>query len=212
MNYDQKGMFAPFTILTSVLTGICFPLLGSTIALDLQIRTNYYIEGLILVVLGGFVAQWILAHTIHDLYHISIEPRVTLSIKHLKNLLILSLIILFCITLYLTLARGWPILIFAAIGLVVSLYAEGLFHHEYQMAIGAMFLVIGSFYVQTGTLFFDFLIWMKVISIALFAFFSQYGWLLIYRLDDYKFSDSKKNKNILLTKLSLVFLIFYFIL
>jgi hypothetical protein len=102
-------------------------------------------------------------------------------------------------------------MLFSIIGFVVSIYAKGILHHESQMAFGAMFLVIGSFYVQVGTLNLDSIIWLKVIFISLFAFFSQYGWLLIYRLDDYNWDLKKKNYSLLITKSGLIFLILYFI-
>jgi hypothetical protein len=211
MKLDKKGMLAPFTILTSVITGAGFPLLGSLLALDLQVINTAYIEGIGLVMVGGFMAHWVLAHAIHDLFHMELEERITFSKKTLKILLVGSLIILFTIALYLTIQCGWPVLVFAVIGGLVSLYAEGLMHHESQMAFGAMFLVIGGFYVQVGTLDLDYRTWFQVLCISLFAFFSQYGWLLFYRLDDYRYNEKIKNRSILVTKAALFFLIIYFI-
>ena len=212
MKFEKKGMLAPYTIITSIVTGACFPLLGSIIAMDLGVINEFFTEGILLVVIGGFIAHWVLAHTIHDLYHIDLESRVTFSKRTLKILLVISLIILLSIAFYLTFQRGWPVIVFSIIGGVMSLYAEGLLHHESQMAFGAMFLIFGGFYVQAGTLNLDYLIWMQVLCISLFAFFSQYGWLLIYRLDDYKYNEKIKNRNILITKVGLLFLILYFIL
>lgn len=162
--------------------------------------------------LGGFIAHWVLAHTVHDLFHIEIEERLTFSKRTLKTLLVVSLLILLGIATYLTMQRGWPVMVFSVIGGVMSMYAEGLLHHESQMAFGAMFLVIGGFYVQAGTLNLDYIIWVRVLCISLFAFFSQYGWLLIYRLDDYKYNERKKNISILVTKFAIFFLILYFLL
>lgn len=212
MKLEKKGMFAPFTVITSMITGAAFPLLGSLLALDLRIIETAYIEGIVLVMLGGFTTHWVLAHTIHDLYHIKIEERVTLSKKALKALMVISLVILLPIAIYLTIQRGWPVLVFAIIGGIVSLYAEGLLHYEFQMAFGAMFLVIGGFYVQVGTLDLDYSIWLKVMCISIFAFISQYGWHLLYRLDDYGWSKKIKNRSILITKSALFFLIIYFLL
>ena len=212
MKFQSKGMLSPFTIMTSVLTGVGFPLLGSFVALDIGVVDTIYVEGLFLVAIGGFLAHWVLAHCIHDLYHIDIQNRVTFSKKTLRILLIIALATLSAIGLYLAFQRGWPVVVFAIIGLLASLYAEGLLHFPSQMAIGAMFLVIGSFYVQVGTLGLDYIAWLKVICIAMFSFISQYGWLKIYRLDDYKYSDKIKNKNILLTKSALIFLILYILL
>jgi hypothetical protein len=212
MKFQSKGMLSPFTVMTSVLTGVGFPLLGSFVALDIGVVDTLYINGLILVAIGGFLAHWVLAHCIHDLYHINIENRVTFSKKTLRILLIISLVVLSAIGLYLAFQRGWPVIVFAIIGLLATLYAEGLLHFPSQMAIGAMFLVIGSFYVQVGTLNLDYIVWLKVICIALFSYISQYGWLKIYRLDDYEYSDKLKNKNILLTKSALIFLILYILL
>ena len=65
-------------------------------------------------------------------------------------LFVISLIILISIAIYLTVERGWPVMVFAIIGGIMSMYAEGLLHHESQMAFGAMFLVIGAFYFQSG--------------------------------------------------------------
>jgi len=212
MKSIEKGMLAPFTIITSALTGILFPLLGSFIALDLNLIDTLYIEGVILVTIGGFIAHWLCAHSIHDIYHLKIEERSTISVKGLKITLILSIIILLSIAIYLTILRGWPVMLFAIIGAIMCLYADGLLHHESQMAFGAMFLVIGSFYVQVKTFNLDAFIWMNVLLIALFAFFSQYGWLLFYRIDDYKWNPKIKIKSILLAKIGLIFLILYFIL
>lgn len=212
MKLEKKGMLAPFTAITSIITGAGFSLLGSLLALDLRVIETAYIEGIVLVMFGGFIAHWVLAHTIHDLYHVKIEKRITLSKKSLKTLMIISLILLLTIAIYLTIQRGWPVFVFASIGALVCLYAEGLLHHESQMAIGAMFLVIGGFYVQVGTLDLDYIIWLRVICMAIFAFLSQYGWLLFYRLDDYKYNEKIKNKSILVTKSALVLLILYFLL
>lgn len=211
MEFEKKGMLAPFTILTSVITGVGFPLLGSVLALDLGVINEFYIEGIVLVLVGGFIAQWLFAHTIHDLFHIEMEKRMTFSKKSLKTLFVISLFILLGIAIYLTMQRGWPVMAFAIIGGVMSMYAEGLLHHESQMAFGAMFLVIGGFYVQVGTLNLGYIIWLRTIFISLFAFFSQFGWLLLYRLDDYGYSEQRKNLSILVTKFALFFLILYFL-
>jgi len=212
MKFEKKGMLAPFTVITSTITGVGFPLLGSLVALDLGIIKTVYIEGIALVVIGGFLAQWVLAHTIHDIYHVDIEKRITFSKKTLKILLVISASFLLGIAIYLAIQRGWPVLIFAIIGGIMSLYTEGLLHHESQMAFGAMFLVIGSFYVQAGTLHLDHITWFKILCISLFAFLSQYGWILIYRLDDYKYNEKRKNRSILITKSALFFLILYLLL
>ena len=212
MKFEKKGMLAPFTVITSTITGIGFPLLGSLVALDLGITKTIYIEGIVLVMIGGFLTQWVLAHTIHDIYHMDIEERITFSKNTLKVLLAISASFLLGIAIYLAIQRGWPVLIFAIIGGIVSLYAEGLLHHESQMAFGAMFLVIGSFYVQSGTLHLDYITWFKILCISLFAFLSQYGWILIYRLDDYKYNEKRKNRSILITKSALFLLIIYLLL
>lgn len=212
MSFEKKGMLAPFTILTSIFTGVGFPLIGSLIALDVGVIKSLYINGIILVLIGGFLAHWVFAHAIHDYYHYDIEKRITFSKNSLIVLFAISLVILLSIAIYLTIERGWPVMVFAIIGGIMSMYAEGLLHHESQMAFGAMFLVIGGFYVQVGTLNLSYIIWMQVLFIALFAFFSQYGWLLIYRLDDYKYNEQIKNRNILITKVGILFLILYFIL
>jgi len=211
MSFEKKGMIAPFTILTSLLTGFGFPLIGIVVAFDLGVIESFYINGVILVLIGGFLAQWVFAHAVHDYYHMDIEKRMTFSKKTLKILFVISLIILLSIAIYLSFERGWPVFVFSVIGGIVSLYAEGLLHHESQMAFGAMFLVIGAFYVQAGTLDLEFIVWLRVIFIAFFAFFSQLGWLLLYRLDDYKYDEKRKNISILVTKTSIFFLILYFI-
>lgn len=209
MKFESKGMLGLFTIFTSFITGSIFPLIGSLVALNTGAVESLYLEGVALVMIGGFIAHWILAHTVHDLLHMKLESRQTFSRSTLKILLVVSIIILFSIALYLTWQRGWPVMVFAIIGFVVSLYAEGLLHHESQMAFGAMFLVLGGFYVQAGTLMLDTIIWIKVLCISLFAFFSQYGWLLFYRIDDYQFSVKVKDRSILITKIGLLFLVVY---
>jgi len=122
-----------------------------------------------------------------------------------------SAIFLLGIAIYLSIQRGWPVFIFAVIGAVLCVYAEGFLHHDSQMAFAAIFLVIGGFYVQAGTLELNFRIWLSVISMSLFAFFAQYDWIIFYRLDDYKYDKHMKNRSILLTKLSIIFLILYFL-
>ena len=212
MKFESKGMLGPFTIFTSFITGAIFPLIGSLVALNLGAVHTLYLEGVALVMLGGFIAHWILSHTIHDLVHLKIEERHTLSKRTLKILLVFSLVVLLSIAFYLTWQRGWPVMVFAVIGMIVSLYAEGLLHHESQMAFGAMFLVIGGFYVQAATLALDYIVSIKVICMSLFAFFSQYGWLLFYRLDDYKWDAKIKNWSIIVAKSGLFFLVLYLLL
>ena len=212
MNSEEKGMLSYFTIITSILTGAFFPLLGSLLAIDLNIIETFYYEGLILVLVGGFIAHWILAHSIHDYYHYDIEKRKTFSKKHLKIMIYVTIAFLLVVMIYLTIQTGWPVTVLGIIGVILCLYAEGLFHHESQMAFGAMLLVIGGFYVQVATLDLSLIIWLKVLSISLFAFFSQLGWLLFYRLDDYSWSQKVKIKSILIAKTGLIFLIIYFLL
>lgn len=212
LKFEKKGILSPFTIVTCIFTGAIFPLLGSLIALDLGVIEKPYYIGIALVMIGGFIAHWILSHTLHDLIHMKIEKRETWSRNTLLNLFIISAIVLLAIAIYLTFERGWPVMVFSIIGAVLSLYAEGILHHESQMAFGAMFLVIGGFYVQAATLDLNAVVWIKVVCMSLFAFFSQYGWLLFYRIDDYKFDIKKKNTSILITKTGLIFLIFYFLL
>jgi hypothetical protein len=212
MALDMKGLLSPFTLLTSFLTGMGFPLIGALIFLDLEQDHPLYFIGLVLTMIGGFIAHWLLAHSIHDYFKRDTQNRKTISKNGLRLIYILSIFILFTIATYLSIYRGWPVLIFSIIGLICCTYAEGILHHESQMAFGAMFLVIGGFYVQAGTLLLDSLIWIKVILMALFAFFSQYGWLLFYRIDDYKWDDKIKNRSILITKSALLFLILYLLL
>ncbi|KAA0000384.1 MAG: hypothetical protein FE047_01620 [Thermoplasmata archaeon] len=211
MSIGEKGMLSPFTVFTSIVTGGFFPLLGSFFAG--LFLSHIYWNGVILTSIGGFLAHYVLAHTIHDLYHYKIEERHTLDKKMLKILLAVSSAILLSIAIYLAYYSGWPVLVFSIIGAVACLYAEGLLHHESQMAFGAMFLVIGSFYVQVGY-FKDFDIgikpWIELILLSLFAFFSQYGWLLFYRLDDYGWSKEVRNKSILIAKIGLLFLVAVF--
>jgi len=211
MPFGSKGMLSPFTILTSFITGGLFPFLGSLVAVDTGATETLNLTNMLIVIVGGFLAHWVLAHTIHDLYHYN-EKRETFSKTTLKTLLVVSLFILIGIALYLSYTVGWLVLVFSAIGGVACLYAEGLIHHESQMAIGAFFLVVGAFYVQTGTLLLSIKILLRLLSISLFAFFSQYGWLLFYRLDDYGYSPAVKNRSIIITKTGLPFLITYFLL
>ncbi|MBC7128656.1 MAG: hypothetical protein H5T45_02875 [Thermoplasmatales archaeon] len=211
MSIEAKGMLSPFTILTCVITGGFFPLLGSffySLFYD-----KIYWNGVILTAIGGFIAHYFLAHTIHDLIHLKIEKRVTTSEKTLKVLFVISAAILLSIAIYLAYYSGWPVIVFAVIGAITCLYAEGLIHHESQMAFGAMFLVIGSFYVQYGYFKVEIPVkaWVELSLLSLFAFFSQYGWLLFYRIDDYGFSAKKKNESILITKLGLIFLVLLFL-
>lgn len=179
---------------------------------------HVYWEGVILTAFGGFMAHYFLAHTIHDLFHYRIEKRVTFGKKYLKILLIVTLLILLSIAIYLTIKCGWPVFVFSVIGAITCMYAEGLLHHESQMAFGAMFLVIGSFYVQVGydggvenAVSIGVKPWVELLLLSLFAFFSQYGWLLFYRLDDYGWSKETRNKSILITKIGLVFLALTFL-
>ena len=218
MALEEKGITSPFTILTSVITGGLFPILGAVFAYDTGVIKDFgdiYWTGLALTSVGGFLAHYLLSHTIHDLYHYDIEKRATFSKRTLKILLAVSLVILLSIAVYLTLIAGWPVMVCSIIGAVACMYAEGLIHAESQMAFGAMFLVIGSFYVQAGyyhhamDAFRDIsgMVWLRLLFLSLFAFFSQYGWLLFYRLDDYGWSPKVRNESILITKIGLPFLI-----
>ncbi len=218
MAVEKKGIFSPFTIATSFITGGLFPILGSFFAYASGALGSFkelYWGGVFLTAIGGFIAHWLLAHTIHDIYHYEQGERMTWSKNTLKALMVASAIILLLIAIYLTLQAGWPVMLFALIGAVACIYAEGLIHHESQMAFGAMFLVIGSFYVQVGYHHHALnafsaipsMIWLKLIFLSLFAFFSQYGWLLFYRLDDYGWSPKVRNESILITKIGLPFLI-----
>ncbi len=217
MLLEEKGITSPFTLATCVITGGLFPLLGgffasATGAVPLA---DLAWGALGLTAVGGFLAHYMLSHTIHDLFHYELEERATLSRRTLKLLLVATLLVLLGIAVYLTLQAGWPVMAFAVVGAAVSMYAEGLFHSEIQMALGAMFLVIGSFYVQVGSLYHGLeafgsingMIWLKLVFLSLFAFFSQYGWLLFYRLDDYDWSPRMRNKSILIAKIGLPFLI-----
>ncbi|RLF39238.1 MAG: hypothetical protein DRN21_03870 [Thermoplasmata archaeon] len=214
MALEQKGMLSPFTIFTSIITGGFFPLLGSFFAALFLDRI--YWTGVALTSIGGFLAHYLLSHTIHDIFHYDIESRRTLSKNALKTLLGISLVILLFIAFYLTYQSGWPVMVFAVIGALTCMYAEGLIHHESQMAFGAMFLVIGAFYVQMGyfmnmdEVFSLWKEWLEVTLLSLFAFFSQYGWLLFYRLDDYGWDPKKRNESILMTKIGLIFLVALF--
>ncbi len=215
MAIEKKGMLSPFTVFTSIITGGFFPLLGSFFA-SLFVNKIYF-AGIVLTAVGGFIAHYVLAHTIHDIFHYEIEPRLTMSKKALKILLFLSASILLAIAIYLTYYAGWPVLVFSIIGAVACMYAEGLIHHEAQMAFGAMFLVIGSFYVQVGysegvkgAFAIGVKPWVELVLLSLFAFFSQYGWLLFYRLDDYGWSEKVRNESILITKIGLIFLVAVF--
>lgn len=217
MGIEKKGIFSPFTIATSIITGGFFPLLGSFFAYASGAIESgeLYWGGILLTAVGGFIAHWLLAHTIHDIYHYEQGERMTWGKNTLRILMVISVILLLLIAIYLTLQAGWPVMVFALIGAVACIYAEGLIHHESQMAFGAMFLVIGSFYVQVGyhhhaldaLSAIPSMIWLKLVFLSLFAFFSQYGWLLFYRLDDYGWSPEVRNKSILITKFGLLFLI-----
>ena len=218
MAIEEKGMLSPFTLFTSIITGGFFPLLGSFFAKIAVPSINIYWMGVTLTSIGGFLTHYFLAHTIHDLYHMKIEKRITLSKRALKIIFAIVAAILLFIAFYLTYYTGWPVLAFAAIGAIASMYAEGLIHHESQMAVGAMFLVIGSFYVQLGyamhgnvaKVFSYSMAWIECLLLSLFAFFSQYGWLLFYRLDDYGWDPKKRNESILITKIGLIFLVAVF--
>jgi hypothetical protein len=212
MKLDSKGLLSPFSLITSIITGMGFPLIGSLIILDIGNNYSIYPFGLLLTIIGGFIAHWLLAHSTHDYFKKLDNKRRTISKKSLKIVFVFSIISLLIIAIYLSIQRGWPVIVFSLIGLICCFYVEGVLHHESQMAFGAMFLVIGSFYIQVGTLNLDYLIWLKVIMMSLFAFFSQYGWLLFYRLDDYNWNKKIKNKSILITKTGIIFLIFYLLL
>ncbi len=78
------------------MTGGLFPLLGSVVAVTLGAVEKLDLSRLALVILGGFIAHWLLTHTIHDLLHFdegdAEGKRQTLSKKSLKGLMILSLV------------------------------------------------------------------------------------------------------------------------
>lgn len=193
------------------MTGGLFPFIGSVVALATGATATLNWFYILLVVIGGFTAHWVLAHTIHDIDHYDREARLTLSKKALKILMIGSIILLMLIAVYFTLQVGWPILVFSSIGFVACLYGEGLLHSEVQMAIAAFFLVVGGFYVQAGTLFLPPKIWLQVMCMGMFGFYAQYGWLLFYRIDDYGWDPGARNESILVSKIAIPFLIGYFL-
>ena len=190
-------------------------MLGSIAAVSTGALESIHLQRLILVVLGGFLAHWLLTHTIHDLLHYeegdAAGKRQTLSRKNLKILMVVSAAILLMIALYLTWMVGWPVLVFSVLGAVLCMYGRGLLYHESMMAFGALFLVIGAFYVQVGTFNIESVIWLKVVFLSWFSFFSQYGWLHMYRLDHYGWSERERNRGILITKMGLPFLSLYFL-
>jgi hypothetical protein len=68
MKFEKKGMLSPFTIITSIFTGCFFPIIGSYLSINLNVIETPYIEGIVLVIFGGFITHWILAHSIHDFF------------------------------------------------------------------------------------------------------------------------------------------------
>jgi len=51
--------------------------------MNLKVISKFYIEGIILVMVGGFIAHYILTHSFHDYFHMKIDKRSTLSKKKL---------------------------------------------------------------------------------------------------------------------------------
>ncbi|HDH81832.1 MAG TPA: hypothetical protein ENF91_01920, partial [Thermoplasmatales archaeon] len=63
MPIEEKGITSPFTILTSIITGGLFPILGSIFAYDTGAIKSFgdiYWTGLVLTSVGGFLAHYLL--------------------------------------------------------------------------------------------------------------------------------------------------------
>lgn len=203
----RKGTFSTYTIFTAILTGGAFSLIGSLIA------PETYLDRLILAAVGCFLAHWILSHAFHDLYHYTEKERKemsTVSTCMLKVLIIVSAVVLLFIAIYLALQAGWMVIVFAVIGAVLCTYAKHLLYHEIMYALAGFFALMGSFYVQTSHFSMDMLT-LKALLMSMFAFFTCYGWIHIYRLDHYGWTAKERNKGLTITKLGIPFLILYFL-
>jgi len=198
-----KGTFSSYSIFSSIFTGGTFSLIGSMLA------PKIYLDRLILTAFGCFMAHWILTHSFHDLFHYSEKERKEMSTstaRVLKIFIISSAIFLFCIAVYLALKAGWMVIVFTIIGACLCMYAKPVFYHEIMYALAGSFALLGSFYVQTSYFGLDVLT-LKVLFMAMFAFFTCYGWISLYHLDHYGWTAKGRNRGLALAKLGIPFLI-----
>ncbi|MFQ6084891.1 MAG: hypothetical protein ACE5OY_01295 [Candidatus Bathyarchaeia archaeon] len=180
-----KGIKSLEYLIFTFLSGISAAILGTLLAYP-----NLHLDRFILVLIGVFTLQAVVAHGIHDLYHGG--HRKTYSKRVLKILIAGGLILIAIIGAYLTYSSGWLVLLFAGAGIALSFYAKGLLYIEEMFPTAGALVVLGSYYVQASTLSF------QVAVLALCSFFWWYGGIHIYRLDDYGWSQKEKTKGLVL--------------
>ena len=83
MAIEKKGMLSPFTVFTSIITGGFFPLLGSFFA-GIFLEKIYW-TGVVLTAIGGFIAHYVLAHTIHDIFHYELGQHLHNHLQELSH-------------------------------------------------------------------------------------------------------------------------------
>lgn len=190
----SKGLASKEYILFSVLVAFQLSLLGSFAAWP-----TIYADRLILAGIAAFLAEGVMAHSVHDIVHGG--ERKTLSKKWLLTMFVVGTVAFFVIIVVLALKAGWPLLLFGAAGVVLSLYAKGLLYDEKMFSTGCFLVVLASYYVQTST------VTLGILMLAAFVFMLTFGGIRVYRLDDYPNPMEEKNKGLFLILLSIPFLI-----
>lgn len=190
----SKGLASKEYILFSILAGFQLSLLGSFAAWP-----TIYVDRLILAAIAAFLVEGVMSHSVHDIVHGG--ERKTLSKKWLLIMFAVGTVVFFVITVVLALMAGWPLLLFGAAGIILSLYAKGLLYDEKMFSTGCFLVVLASYYVQTST------VTPGILMLATFAFMLTLGGIHVYRIDDYPNPMEEKNKGLIIILLSMPFLI-----
>lgn len=190
----SKGIASKEYILFSFLVASQLSLLGSFAAWP-----SLYLDRLMLAAIAAFIVEGVMTHSVHDIVHGG--ERKTFPKKWLFILLITGSAAFFTIVVALAIMAGWPILLFGAAGMILSLYARGLLYDEKMFAIGGSLVVLASYFAQTSTLT------SGILALAVFIFMLCWGGIHIYRIDDYPNPMKEKNKGLFLILLSIPFLI-----
>lgn len=190
----SKGLASKEYILFSILAGFQLSLLGSFAAWP-----TIYVDRLILAAIAAFLVEGVMSHSVHDIVHGG--ERKTLSKKWLLIMFAVGTVVFFVIIVVLALMAGWPLLLFGAAGIILSLYAKGLLYDEKMFSTGCFLVVLASYYVQTST------VTPGILMLATFAFMLTLGGIHVYRIDDYPNPMEEKNKGLIIILLSMPFLI-----
>jgi len=147
----------------TLLTGVIHTIIGSLAAYPIL-----HWERLVLIVIDVFVAQEIIMHLTRDMMRGALR-------KTLKMLVPVGSIINALITAYLTYLAGWLVVVFVALCVILLFY--GMTFKEIMFGLAGIFAVLGSYYIQTGTIKF------ASVFLSIFAMWQWWGGIHLYRID-----------------------------